>query len=100
VSEWVQEKAALENRIMTVAETQARVLDELAAFLASGPSREELLAFRFSEQTRQRAHELLDKLRDGHLTEEEERELDQFEQADLLMQLVAARIHAARVRHP
>lgn len=75
-------------------------MEEIADFLASGPSPEELLQFRPSSQTQARAEELLAKLRDGRLSAEQREELDQFEQADRLMRLVKARIHAGKARRP
>jgi hypothetical protein len=74
--------------------------DELVDFLASAPSREQLLNFRPSEEVRRRARGLLAKIRDGSLTNEEQQELDQFEQAELLMQLICARIHAQKAARP
>ena len=73
-------------------------LEEVADFLARGPSPEELLRFRPSPQTQARAEELLAKLKDGCLSAEERGELDQFEQAERLMRLVKARIHARKAR--
>ncbi len=74
--------------------------DEIVDFLASAPSREELLNFRPSERVQWRARELLAKLRDDNLTSEEQQELDQFEQAEFLMQLICARIHAQKAVRP
>ena len=71
-------------------------LEEIADFLASGPSPDELLQFRPSPQTQARAVELLDKLKGCCLSAEERGELDQFEQAERLMRLVKARIQASK----
>lgn len=76
----------------------AGALEEIADFLASGPSPDELLEFRPSTQTQARAEELLDKLKEGNLSSEERRELDQFEQAERLVRLVKARIRARKRR--
>jgi hypothetical protein len=73
-------------------------LEEIADFLASGPSPEELLQSRPSPQTQARAAELLAKLKEGCLSAEERGELDQFEQAERLMRLVKARIQAGKAR--
>lgn len=75
-------------------------LEEIADFLASGPSPAELLAFRPSAQTQARAEELIERLKEGRLSEEERSELDQFEQAERFMRLVKARIQAAKTRQP
>jgi hypothetical protein len=79
---------------MASTQSTVSVLEEIADFLASGPSSEELLQFRPSLQTQSRAQELLEKLKDGRLSAEEGRELDQYEHAERLMRLVKARIHA------
>jgi hypothetical protein len=73
-------------------------LEEIADFLASGPSTDELLQFRPSPQLQARAQELLEKLTDGCLSTEDRRELDQFEHAERLMRLTKARIHARKVQ--
>jgi hypothetical protein len=85
---------------MAITESPGLFLDEIVDFLASAPSSEEMLAYRPSEQIRQRASELLQKHRDEGITAEEEQELDQFVQAELLLQLIKARIHARRARQP
>jgi len=71
-------------------------LEEIADFLASGPSSAELLQFHPSPQLQARAQELLEKLKDGCISTEERRELDQFEHAERLVRLTKARIHARR----
>ncbi len=68
--------------------------DEVVDFFASAPSRDQILSYRPSAQVQARASELLAKLRAGQLTEAEEDELDGFEQAELFLQLICARIHA------
>ncbi len=73
-------------------------IEEIADFLASGPSPDELLQFRPSGQTQSRAEELLEKLKDGCLSIDERAELDQFEQVERLMRSVKARIRAAKAR--
>jgi hypothetical protein len=74
--------------------------EEIADFLASGPSPEELLQFRPSLQIRARAEELLLKLKDGCLSEDDRAELDRFEQVERLMRFVKARIRAAKAPQP
>lgn len=73
-------------------------LEEIADFLASGPSSDELLRFRPSPQLQARAQELLEKRKDGCLSNEELRELDQFEHAERLVRLTKASIHARKAR--
>jgi hypothetical protein len=85
---------------MATIRTTPGALEEIADFLAAGPSPEEMLAFRPSSPTQTRAEELLEKLKDGCLSTEERAELDQFEQAERLMRLVKARIQAGKARRP
>ena len=73
-------------------------IEEIADFLAFGPSPDELLQFRPSPQTQARAEELLEKLKDGCLSADERAELDQFEQVERLMRFVKARIQASNAR--
>ena len=51
-----------------------------------------LLAYRPSPAVQQRATELLDRQADGEATPDDQRELDQFAHAELLMRLVKARL--------
>lgn len=70
--------------------------EEVADFLATCPSREELLAFRPSAQTQERLAELLARSKEGRLSAEEQFQLSQFEHLEVLMQLVKARLRPAR----
>jgi hypothetical protein len=89
-----------EGYLMAVTQTSMGALEEIADFLASGPSPDELLRFRPSPQLQARAQELLEKLKDGRASAEERRELDQFEHAERLMRLTKAQIHARKARQP
>jgi hypothetical protein len=71
-------------------------MDEIAALVASQPTRDALLAFRPSPSSQARMSELLDLQRQRALGVDEVRELDQFMQAEMLMRLVKARLRAAR----
>jgi hypothetical protein len=71
--------------------------DEVADFLASCPSPEELLAYHPSNATQERFQTLLTKSKTGALSTEEEWELDQFEHIEILMQAVKARLRPRRV---
>ena len=77
---------------MTTLQAPTRLTDEIAELFASCPSRDELLGFRPSDAVVERVRALLDKLKEGELAEEERRELDHYEQAELLMRLVKARL--------
>ena len=74
--------------------------EEVADFLASGPSADEIANYRISEQTRDRVRMLMEKNEDGSLTPEETAELDEITVLDQLFTLVRAR-HASPAReHP
>ena len=77
---------------MATVQAAPRITEEIAEFLARGPTRDEVLSFQPSPQSQERARELLDRLRDGRVSAEEQRELDQFEHAETLMRLLKARI--------
>jgi hypothetical protein len=79
----------------TIAKTP-NLLDEVGEFLASGPSKRELLAFRPSPHAVERYRELLHRSSEGSLTREEQHEFNQFELIEMLMQNVKARIRAAK----
>ena len=74
----------------------SQIFNEIATLFASAPSSQTILDFRPSKQTIDRAAELLELNRQGRLSDELTMELEQFEQAELLMRLVKARIRADR----
>jgi hypothetical protein len=84
---------------MAIKRSKLWLTEEIADFLASCPSREQLLTFRPSPQVQERARELLEKSKSGQITADEQWELDQFEYAEMLMQLVKARVRAAKATH-
>lgn len=76
---------------MTTA-TQPQVFEEIAEFLAAFPSREQVLAFRPSPETQERARELLAKSNAGELTDEEREELEDFGRAELFVRMLKVRL--------
>lgn len=76
---------------MTTA-TQPQVFEEIAEFLARFPAREEVLAFRPSDETQSRARELLWKSNSGTLTDDERDELEDFGRAELFVRMLKARL--------
>ena len=72
--------------------TPIRVFEEIADLVAAGPGRESLLNFRPSPAAQDRASELLSRLRDETLTEEEREELDEFTQAESFLRLLKSRL--------
>jgi hypothetical protein len=85
---------------MPITPASPRLLDEVAEFLASSPTPEQILAFRPSEPVQRRARELLARQNAGQLTREEERELAQFENTEILMRLVKARLRSKTIVAP
>jgi hypothetical protein len=71
--------------------------EEIANFLASCPSREQLLAYHPPLPMQERLQELLEKSKSGRSTADEQWELDQFEHAEMLMQMIKARVRADKV---
>lgn len=71
-------------------------LDEVADLLATRPSRDEVLAFRPSEEVETRFAELVAKQRAVELTEEEQEELEQFQQTEMLLRLLKARLRQSQ----
>lgn len=67
---------------------------EVISFLARTPSRDEILAFRPSEQTSERARELLNRNAEGALTATEEAELDEMCEVERFVSLIKAEVLA------
>ena len=61
------------------------VLDVVTDFLASEPTDEEMLGYKFSDVMQERIHYLLDRNGEGELTCEERHELDDFVRANRMM---------------
>jgi hypothetical protein len=67
------------------------VSDIVTDFLGSAPTLEAIAAYRLPDEFQARAHELLDKNREGRLSEAEHAEMVEFRQIDHLMTLVKAK---------
>ena len=67
-------------------------LDEVAEFLATRPSPDEMLAFQPSEDVEARFAELVANQRSVGLSDEEQEELEQFRQTEMLLRLLKARL--------
>ena len=67
------------------------VSDIVTDFLASAPTLEEIAVYRLPDEFQTRAHLLLDKNREGSLSEAERAEMEEFRQIDHLMTLVKAK---------
>jgi hypothetical protein len=69
----------------------ARAYDEVVAFFAGAPSREQIAGFKLSDEAKARARELLRKNSEGTLTPDESDELDACVQLDRMVMLIRAR---------
>ncbi len=67
---------------------------ELLDFLITRPTLQEIAAFKVSTTAQERIRILLDKNREGTLTETETAELDLYEQLEHMMILLKAKAHA------
>ena len=65
--------------------------EEVAEFLARGPSVQEIANFRISEPAQERVRDLMDKNEDGTLTSDEVAELDEITVLDRLFTLIRVR---------
>ena len=68
------------------------VYDDLLDVLAESADPNRLLAFRLSGEQQARLDELLEKNREGTLTDEESSELDAYERFEHLVRLLKARL--------
>lgn len=71
---------------------QPQIFEEIAEFLATFPTRDQVLAFRPRSETQERARELLLKSSEGELTTEERDEMADFGRAELFVRMLKARL--------
>ena len=72
--------------------TQPQIFEEIAEFLSGFPSRDQVMAFRPSPESQDRARKLLWKSNAGELSEEERDELAEFGRAELFVRMLKARL--------
>ena len=77
---------------MSAAALPIRVFEEIADVIAAGADRDALLDYRPSPAVQERARELLARLKDDALTDEEREELDEFTQAESFLRLLKSRL--------
>jgi hypothetical protein len=76
----------------TVESVPEKTIQEIVTdFLGSAPSLVEIAAYRLPDDLQNRAHFLLEKNREGSLTESERAEMEEFRQIDHLLTLVKAK---------
>lgn len=81
-------------------EVERRAYDEMVDLFARGATSADVLAFRPSEDAKERVRYLLARNGAGKLSEEEAAELNRFGELDQLMQLVKARAQLHVERRP
>ena len=69
------------------------LFDEVSDFLISGPTPEEIIDYRASEELDERLHELLEKNREDILSSNEKTELDIFINIGHLLTMLKAKAH-------
>lgn len=70
------------------------ILDEIADFLASSPTAEQIAAFRLSERAERYVSDLLEANRTRGLTPAERMALDEYTRIERLMQAIKVRAYA------
>lgn len=75
-------------------ETQQTASQEVLSFLMRQPMPQDILSFKVSEVAQGRLKTLLDRNREGGLSEDESLELDGYEQLDQLMQMLKIRAYS------
>ena len=80
----------------------ASPIEEIVAFFASGPSRDDVAAFHLSRDAQEHISALLEKNRSGTLTSEEEHELDRVMALNDVISLIQARarVHSLTSSRP
>lgn len=68
------------------------VYDDLLDLLVESANAQRVLAFRLSDEKQDRLDELLEKNREGTLTDQESAELDAYERFEHLVRLLKARV--------
>ena len=72
------------------------IFDEIAEFMASSPTHEEILEFHPSPSIERRASQLLEQNREGTLSDSDQRELDEFSHAESLMRRLKAQVRGTK----
>jgi uncharacterized membrane protein len=67
------------------------ITDEVLDFLVTGPTPEQIIAFHASEQAQEQLRLLLERNRNGTLTEQERAELEEMSRVDHFFTLIKAR---------
>lgn len=68
------------------------VFSEITDFLATNPTPEAIIAYRFPDDLQERAHELLERNGEGELSNSEREEMFDFVRVDEMMSLLKAKM--------
>ena len=79
---------------MTTALQSPSLINDFADFLATGPTRLEIVDWRPSEPVVERANELAEKRKEGEITPDEEKELEAFLNSEIMLSLLKARLRS------
>ena len=79
---------------MTTALQSPSLINDFADFLATGPSRREIVDWRPSESVADRANDLAQRRKEGEVTADEERELEAFLNSEIMLSLLKARLRS------
>ena len=81
---------------MATAQDKSGIFHELADLLATGPTPKRILQYRPSQTLQRRAQTLLSKQGEGSLSYLEQRELDEFLNAEFFIRLVKAKLRVEK----
>ena len=85
---------------MSLQEVSLPYYEQILEFLSTGPSVQEILAFRPRPEIQERFSQLLEANRQRALTAQEEEELDHYIRIERLMALLKAKAYHRFDRHP
>ncbi len=78
---------------MTTLIKSTKIYDEFIDFIAQGVSPESLTQFQFSESTKEQIEDLVYRAKNGELTQEEKKELDELLFIEHLIRVTKAKAH-------
>jgi predicted XRE-type DNA-binding protein len=88
LTQWITASRVVQSEIQQTAS------QEVLSFLMRQPMPQDILSFKISEVAQGRLKTLLDRNREGGLSEDESLELDSYEQLDQLMQMLKIRAYS------
>jgi predicted XRE-type DNA-binding protein len=88
LTQWITASRVVQSEIQQTAS------QEVLSFLMRQPMPQDILSFKISEVAQGRLKTLLDRNREGGLSEDESLELDGYEQLDQLMQMLKIRAYS------